>query len=71
MKLFRKKQEPACRYCSYALAVNEKNITCTKRKKYMEPDDRCFRFRYDPLKRTPSKAKAVDFSKYEEYDYSL
>ena len=28
-------------------------------------------FRYDPLKRTPVKAKALDFSKYSEEDFTL
>lgn len=71
MKLFRKKQEPACRYCAHALSVTDEKIVCGKRKKYRLPEDKCFRFRYDPLKRVPLKAKAVDFSKYEEYDFSL
>lgn len=71
MKIFREKVEPACRYCSHAIAITEKHITCVKKKKYMDPDGKCFRFRYDPLKRVPAKAKALDFSKYEEYDFSL
>lgn len=71
MKMFRRKVESACRYCTHAIAVTQERVVCGKRKKYMQPDGKCFRFRYDPLKRVPLKAKAVDFSKYEEYDYSL
>ena len=29
------------------------------------------RFRYDPCKRIPCKAKAMDFSKYDSEDFSL
>ena len=34
-------------------------------------DDHCLAFRYDPCKRVPKKAKALDVSKYEQYDFSL
>lgn len=71
MKMFREKVEPACRYCTHGSAVGEDFVNCLKKKKMVEPDGKCFRFRYDPLKRVPSKQKALDFSKYEEYDYSL
>lgn len=71
MSLFRKKVERACRYCIHAIASNEENVTCVKKKKYRPVDGKCMSFKYDPLKRVPSKAKALDFSKYEEFDYSL
>lgn len=71
MKLFRKKVERACLYCSYAIQSSEERITCTKKKQFRPLDSKCIHFKYDPLKRVPSKAKALDFSKYEEYDYSL
>lgn len=71
MKLFRKKTERACRFCTHAMAVTDERVICAKKKKYRSADAKCFRFRYDPLKRVPHKAKAVDFSKYEAYDYSL
>lgn len=70
MKLFREKVEPACCYCTYGFEIGV-YINCTKKKKLMECDGKCRRFQYDPLKRVPSKPKALDFSKYEEYDYSL
>ena len=71
MKLFRKKMDRACQYCSHAIAVSHNHVTCVKKKKLMPLDAKCFRFHYDPLKRVPSKQKALDFSKYEEFDYSL
>ena len=71
MKLFRKKIDRACQYCVHAIIGTGSYVTCIKKKKLMQPDKKCMRFQYDPLKRVPSKAKALDFSKYEEYDYSL
>lgn len=71
MNIFRKKVEPACCYCTYAVATDEDNVTCARKKKFMPWDGKCRRFQYDPLKRVPAKQKALDFSKYEEYDYSL
>lgn len=71
MKMFRQKVEPACSYCAHGFEVTEEFINCTKKKKMMDRDEKCIHFQYDPLKRVPAKQKALDFSKYEEYDYSL
>jgi hypothetical protein len=71
MKLFRKKVDRVCQFCSYAIGESGAYITCTRKKKLMKLDGKCMRFQYDPLKRVPSKAKALDFAKYEEFDYSL
>ena len=68
--LFRKKIEPSCTYCAHAARLEDGNILCTK-KGFKTQDDKCFRFRYDPCKRIPLKAKALDFSKYQEEDFSL
>lgn len=68
--LFRKKIQRQCAYCAHSTPLNEEQIHCPK-KGVREPDDRCIFFSYDPTKRIPAKAKAVDFAKYEEYDYSL
>lgn len=68
--LFRKKIEKACEYCAHGTRLDEDQILCTK--KGLRPvDEKCLRFRYDPLKRIPKKAKAMDFSKYDREDYSL
>lgn len=68
--LFRKKIERQCAYCSHSTRVNDEQIHCRK-KGMKNPEDHCIFFTYDPTKRVPSKAKAVDFEKYKEYDYSL
>ena len=68
--LFRKKIERACTYCLYGARVGENTILCSK--KGMRCDyDACRKFTYDPTKRIPHKAKALDFSKYDEQDFSL
>lgn len=68
--LFRKKIEKCCAYCVYGTKVNEDQILCAK-KGLKNPDDKCRRFDYDPIKRIPAKPKALDFTKYEEEDFSL
>lgn len=68
--LFRKKIERACAYCQYGAKLEEDQILCSK-KGIKSAEDKCRKFKYDPCKRVPVKAKALDFSKYEEEDYSL
>ncbi len=70
MMLFRKKMEAQCVYCIHSTPLNEDQVHCPK-KGIKDCTDKCIQFSYDPTKRIPAKAKAVDFSKYEEYDYSL
>ena len=50
--------------------MNEEMMLCAK-KGIVQPCDDCRKFRYDPFKRVPPKPKALDFSKYEEDDFSL
>lgn len=45
------KIDKICLYCEHA-STNEAEISCPY-KKSIFPDCHCFRFRYDPLKRTP------------------
>lgn len=68
--LFRKKIEPSCSYCIHGTRLDEETILCAK-KGMKNCEEKCFRFKYDPTKRIPRKAKALDFSKYEEEDFSL
>ena len=68
--LFRKKIAKSCSYCSRGVKLNEDFVLCSK--KGVQPNyGKCFRFRYDPLKRIPTKAKAMDFTKYNQEDFSL
>ena len=68
--LFRKKIERCCAHCLHGTCLEEDQILCTKRG-LRRADDKCWRFQYDPCKRIPLKARALDFSKYTEDDFSL
>ena len=68
--LFREKIPRSCEYCSYSTVLNEEQILCSK-KGIVLPDNKCRKFLYDPVKRVPAKAKALDFSKYSTEDFSL
>ena len=68
--LFRKKMKRLCSYCESGAELEDGQILCT-RKGLRLPEDKCWRFRYDPCKRIPKKAKALDFSKYDQEDFTL
>lgn len=68
--LFRKSIERSCTYCLYGTQLEDGRILCSK-KGLKNTDDKCWRFKYDPCKRIPMKAKALDFSKYDKEDFSL
>lgn len=68
--LFRKKIERSCAYCAYSTRLEDGTVLCAK-KGFRQEEDSCRRFRYDPLRRVPKKAKAMDFSRYSEDDFSL
>lgn len=68
--LFRKKIQRSCAYCAHGVVLDDGHILCCK-KGIREADSHCFRFHYDPCKRIPVKAKPMDFSKYENEDYTL
>ena len=68
--LFRKKIERSCSYCIHSTHLEDGLFLCAK-KGMRSGVNKCFRFRYDPCKRIPPKAKALDFSRYQEKDFSL
>lgn len=68
--LFRKKIERSCTYCIHGTSLDNYQILCSK-KGTRNADDKCYKFKYDPCKRIPLKAKALDFKKYEEEDFTL
>lgn len=68
--LFRKKMPRSCKYCAHSTKVSPDQMLCTKHG-VVSITYECRKFRYDPFKRVPSKPKALDFSKYEEDDFSL
>ncbi len=68
--LFRKDITKCCAYCQYAEEEINGSLKCRK-KGAVDEDKYCIFYRYDPLKRKPVKAKAVDFSQYSEDDFKL
>lgn len=68
--LFRRKIERSCSYCIYGARLDSDAILCSK-KGLKQMGDPCRKFRYDPCKRVPFKAKAVDFSRFKDSDFSL
>ena len=68
--LFRKKIPRSCTYCRFATKLNDEQVLCAK-KGVVSIDLSCRKFRYDPCKRIPVKAKALDFSQYTEEDFKL
>lgn len=68
--LFRKRIEKSCSYCEYGTRLNEDEVLCIK-KGIVSCGGKCRKFSYDPCKRVPAKAKALDFEKYNDEDYSL
>lgn len=68
--LFRKKMPRDCTYCIHGTRINDEEILCKKRG-VVPVDKRCRKFRYDPCKRIPLKAKVSDFEKYDQEDFSL
>lgn len=68
--LFRKKITRSCSYCKRGTPMGDDQILCAKHG-VVSVDNSCRGFRYDPCKRIPKKAKALDFNKYQDVDFSL
>lgn len=68
--LFRKEIERDCAYCTHGTPIDGDKILCVK-KGVVAADKPCRKFKYDPCKRVPAKAKALNFEKYKDEDYSL
>ncbi len=68
--LFRKRIPRSCQYCVFSAELDKEQLLCTKRG-VVPADHQCRKFRYSPCKRIPVKAKALDFKKYENDDFSL
>ncbi len=68
--LFRKKIERSCSYCAYGTQIQDGQVLCTK-KGVVSAQGKCRKFSYDPCKRIPPRPKAMDFSKYDQQDFSL
>ena len=68
--LFRKKIERCCSYCLNGTKIDDELVLCIK-KGVVPCDGGCRKFSYDPTKRIPPRAKALNTAKYDQEDYSL
>ena len=68
--LFRKKIQKSCAYCTHGTILDDSQTLCSKRG-LINNVEKCRKFRYDPIKRVPCKPKAIDFSQYDDQDFSL
>ena len=68
--LFRKKISHSCLYCARGTQMDDEVILCMKYGVVTERE-KCRKFKYDPCKRIPVKAKAPDFRKFDSTDFSL
>jgi len=68
--LFRKKIPRSCTYCAHGTKLGSEQVLCIKRG-VVSCTFACRKFEYDPCKRVPVKAKALDFEKYRKEDFSL
>lgn len=68
--LFRKKIERSCSYCAHSGKIDSETYLCSK-KGFVPACHKCRKFKYDPLKRVPSRRKPTDFSQYDDVDFSL
>ncbi len=68
--LFRKKIAKSCEYCTHGTLLDHEQVLCVK-KGLVANVEKCRKFSYDPCKRIPCKPKAIDFSQYNNEDFSL
>ena len=68
--LFRKKIERSCAYCTFGAKLEDGQVLLSK-KGIRTIEDSCRKFKYDPCKRIPVKAKPLDFARFNEEDFSL
>ena len=68
--LFRKNVAKFCSYCVHAGQTTGDLLLCA-RKGFTSPDGKCWRFRYDPLKREPAHPQLLNQDRFSPEDYEL
>ena len=71
-RLLEKKKYPAvCETCLHGrLSPDEESVLCVK-KGIVEPDGKCRRYSYDPLKRRPKKPLLVERADPSDFDLNI
>lgn len=67
--VFNKKLPKYCEYCAIGLCSEYSDEVICKKKGITNRKDSCRHYKYDPLKRTPLKAKIAD--NYNSEDFLL
>lgn len=66
--LNRNQYEAVCRICRHGrLAPDSESVLCIK-KGIVDPDGKCRRYEYDPLKRIPKKAPKIESADPSEFE---
>ena len=67
--LFSNKNDKKCAYCAFATIIEiDERIICPNRG-FVNAEERCQKYRYDPLKRIPKKQPVLPT--YSEDDFKL
>lgn len=67
--LFNKNIEPSCSYCKFGKLSSDSNKILCNKKGIVELSDSCKKFKYEPLKRIPTKQKLLP--KYKKSDFEI
>jgi len=70
VKLFRKNIEPRCAYCARGARIDDGHVACVKRG-VVADTDKCSAFRYDPLRRMPSRPAELNTSRLSPEDFQV
>ena len=68
--LFRKDMDPRCAYCQRGQQINDREVACVKRG-VVADTDKCSAFRYDPLRRMPSRPAELNTSRLSPEDFQV
>ena len=69
-ELFGKRIDPACSYCEHSRPLDDGIQLVCRHKGRVEPSGRCWRFRYDPLRRVPTPQATLQGG-FDKEDFSL
>ncbi len=66
--VFNKKITPACKYCRFSSKLSFGTEILCKKRGFNEPDGYCRSYKYDPLKREPSRIELNNNYKKEDFE---
>ena len=66
-ELFGKNIDPACSYCEHSIPTGSEAVLNCPHKGKVAPGESCRRFRYDPLRRVPTRQVVLPSYGLEEF----